>query len=39
MTFFTQIAPYILTVAVLAGILLIATHEDRHGDERKSPHD
>ena len=39
MTLFAQIAPYILLAAVLAGAVLIATHDERQGDERKSQHD
>jgi hypothetical protein len=39
MNLFTQIAPYILLAAVLAGAILIATHNERHDDHRKSQHD
>ena len=36
---FAQIAPYILVVAVMAAALLIATHEEHRGNDRKSQHD
>jgi hypothetical protein len=35
---FSQAAPYVLLVAVLAAAILVATH-DEHRGERKSQHD
>lgn len=34
-----HIAPYVLLLAVLVGAVLIATHDERHPDERKSQPD
>ena len=34
-----HVAPYVLLLAVLVGAILIATHDERQGDERKSQPD